>query len=181
MISRRRFFTGLIAAPIVMQASSLMPLRGVKMFSSPRVRSRKWEMRLAQDGVTEFRAVTGESMTHGEWTKSYINALQPYDLDPSLKMPSNEKIKRDVLFGIEEDAQLRVSPWTELDDLKNRLKTEIDYDLDVPIRGVVLSKGTWFETDVYEHHEENVRRRIARGQLTTAPTIVRRWDEPQAT
>ena len=29
MISRRRFFTGLIAAPIVMQASSLMPLRGI--------------------------------------------------------------------------------------------------------------------------------------------------------
>jgi hypothetical protein len=42
VLSRRRFFTGLIAAPLVMRASSLMPLRGIKL--DPIVRIQSWPL-----------------------------------------------------------------------------------------------------------------------------------------
>lgn len=177
MLSRRSFFSGFVAAPAVIAVASLMPLRGVslgKLHEVASPRSRLWTATLAPDLSSDFVKDDGS-----RFLDKWIDAQEPSQglfqpnsyASPTLD-EMRAKIEADKAAVIE-----RSNPWQELNDLQAALRRDNDYDLQVPIEAKVYDEGTWFESDVGPHHDENMRRRLARALSTPFKIVKRTTDD----
>ena len=150
-----------------------MPLRGVSIGKLLELtpRSRQWTAALADDLSSVFVKDDGS-----HFLEKWIDAQEPAKglFQPnSYASPTLDEMK--AIIAADKAAVIeRSNPWQELNQLQEKLRRESDYDLDVPVEAIVYDAGTWFESDAGPHHEENMRRLLASGVLSTRPAIVKR-------
>lgn len=147
MFSRRTILAGFGLAPFAAIAATV-PFATVPQSApsiAPRVRARSaWTTRLEADGSsTLVRSDTGER---------YLDAwLKVQDPDDEW---GNDVKTSDLGQIFEADKQAvidRSNPWRELTELQEKLRRDIDYDLEVRTEAVVYSPGVWFENDIADH------------------------------